>query len=96
MRRSLSRALLGLWLLAATVALVRFWYARPEAFPALLRQGGNALIDAVAPAGAEAAADLELLYLVLLAFAAVALVTGLGLAVWKRFKGDRPAPRPGR
>jgi hypothetical protein len=93
MRRYLWRSLITAWTAALTILLVRFWYARPDSFPSPLKSLGNAMIDLVGTGSAEYAADLELLYLVLIALLVVAPATWLGVMCMQRIVAGKRDPR---
>jgi hypothetical protein len=78
-------------LAAALLALgvARHWYARPDHFPAPLRQLGQQLLAAQAGRGAEAAADLEALFVAAVAFMPALAVVLLLRWAWRRRRGAR-------
>jgi hypothetical protein len=77
MKPYLRRSLITAWVAALTVLLVRFWYAEPDRFPGVLKSVGNAIVDLAGTGDAEYSADIELLYLVLVALLVVTFVTWL-------------------
>ncbi|RVU46262.1 hypothetical protein [Rubrivivax rivuli] len=76
---------------AAVLALLlaRYWYARPEHFPAPLRQLGQQLLEAHEARGAEAAADMEALFIAAVAFVPALAAVLLLRWAWRRWRGAR-------
>lgn len=76
---------------AAVLALLlaRYWYARPDHFPAPLRQLGQQLLAAQEGRGAEAAADLEALFMAAVAFVPALAAVLLLRWAWRRWRGAR-------
>lgn len=76
---------------AAVLALLlaRYWYARPEHFPAPLRQLGQQLLATHEGRGAEAAADLEALFIAAVAFVPALAAVLLLRWVWRRRRSAR-------
>lgn len=87
MKLHLRRALVGIWVLVATIVLTRFWYRDPNSFPGFLKTLGNWLIDLIRPVDAEQSANLEFLYTAAVSFVMVSLVTLLTLWSLRRFSG---------
>lgn len=84
--------LISLWMIAGTLGLTKFWYAAPEHFPSALAALG---IDVIAWVNAhlsldgEQGADVELVYILLVAFASVSIITWLGWLVFRRKRRSR-------
>ena len=89
MKYYLRRSLIAAWIAALTIFLVRFWYAQPDRFPGVLKSVGNAIIDLVGIGNAEYSADIELLYLVLVALLAVSFATWLAFVCLQRITAGK-------
>lgn len=85
MKKWLIRVAIGFLILCATVLLTKFWYSNPDSFPSPLRNIGNAVIDWLGVQSAEGSADVELAYVLLLAFLVVSGIFCGCLACWRRF-----------
>ena len=83
MKRYLFHGALASWIAASTILLVRFWYARPEKFPSMLKTAGNAIIDFIGTHTPERAADVELAYVVLAALLIIGALTGIAFVCWQ-------------
>jgi hypothetical protein len=60
-----------------SIFLTRYWYAYPDSFPPLLKWLGNRLISSLGVEHADAAADVELVYMLTVsALFGVALFVG--------------------
>jgi hypothetical protein len=71
------------------LGLGRYWYAQPEHFPAWLRQAGQQFVATRATGGAEAAADLEALFVAAVAFVPALAAVLLLRWAWRRLRGRR-------
>ncbi len=79
----------GLWMIIGTLGLTKFWYAAPEYFPsALSRLGINVIawVNAHLLLDGEQGADVELVYVLLVALTCILIITGLG---WIAFRRNR-------
>lgn len=83
---------IGFWVgcvVALAMGLLRLWYAQPQIFPALLRSMGQGLVARLAPASPESAADLEFVFVAVVALVAAVLVTLVLHAAWRAVSPPR-------
>ncbi len=89
MKRWASHAACVLAAAVLALLLARYWYTRPDHFPAPLRQLGQQLLAAHEGRGAEAAADLETLFIAAVAFVPALTAVLLLRWAWRRWRGAR-------
>jgi hypothetical protein len=70
----------------AAVALTKLFYVYPDLWPSPLKDAGNTLIDAMQINSAEAASDLEFLYVFCVSWVAVTLVFKSVVFLWRRWR----------
>ncbi|QUP55144.1 hypothetical protein GO998_16050 [Ralstonia syzygii] len=79
-----ARTVTGLWIVAGTLGLTKFWYAMPELLPPALSALGIEVIAWVnlhLSLDGEQGADVELAYVLFVAFAGVSIITWVGWVV---------------
>jgi hypothetical protein len=86
MRRLLVRTFSWVLMSVAAVLLSRYWYTHPDHFPVPLRVAGNGLVDWLGVESADTSADVELIYVVGVAFLIVFTSARLFCFVWRRLR----------
>lgn len=91
MKKALSRSLMTVWVLVATIMLARFWLTYHYLFPQVPIPFFIWISEQYGAANGEEMADVELLVGLAGAFIVVLVVTLVGLRIWRQ---TRPQPMP--
>ncbi|KFX26426.1 hypothetical protein [Ralstonia solanacearum] len=94
MNKLSARSLTGVWIVAGTLGLTKFWYAMPEHFPPALSTLGIEVIAWVnrhLSLDGEQGADVEIAYVLFVAFASVSIITWVGRAILRHKQSHEPS-----
>ena len=84
MKNLIQKAVLLIWIGAATLGITKHWYTNPDSFPSFIKSIGNKIIDFSGTQGADQVANLELLFVVLSALLVAVASTWILLPIIKR------------
>lgn len=84
MNNTITRVLLGVWVLVATIALARLILVRPDLFPKVPPSFSLWAIEVYGSTNGEELADLEALLALGFSFIVVLLFTMLCRFIWRR------------
>lgn len=84
MSKTITRALLAVWVLVATIALARLILVRPDLFPKVPESFSLWAIEMYGSTNGEELADLEALLALGFSFIVVLIVTWLCRVIWRR------------
>ncbi len=83
---SRQTGLFAVWIIAATLALDRFWFAFPQIFPPFPERVWTWLAGLHPDGCCEAMADIEAVVSLVLSFLTALATTWLGRRIWRRLR----------